>query len=215
MTNQKAAFLGAFKAWLPFAVIILVFSGLIYVTVQQNYRSSANDPQTQYAEDISYALSHGTTAADSIVPPNPTQDISQSLAPFVIIFTSSTTPVGSSVSIDGKLPTLPSGVFELAKKNGENRFTWQPKKDTRIAAVVKYFSGSVSGYVLAGRSLKEVEKRETQLCTMTVIAGALALALTYLVLLLIKMMCGPKEMVMMMKEEKIIEVEMTEPENKM
>lgn len=210
--NQKEAFLKAFKAWVPFAVIILVFSGLIYVAVQQNYRTSANDPQVQFTDDITYAISHGSASPDSVVPPNPTQDIAQSLAPFVVIFNADNKPIGSSVAIDGKLPTLPSGIFDTAKKDGEHRFTWQPTAETRIAAVIKYYKGSPSGFVLAGRSLKEIEKRTGQLTNMTIAACLLALILTYLVILLMEIMSTPKEMVMMVKEEKIMEVDMVEKE---
>jgi len=91
------------------------------------------------------------------------------------------TPVGSSVSLNGKLPTLPSGVFDKAKQAGGNRFTWEPQKGVRIAAVVmKFSSSSSSGYVLAGRSLKEIEKREQDLLYMTLIAGVAVLVLSFL-----------------------------------
>ena len=36
-----------FINWLPLAVIIVIFSGLVYGVVQQNYRQGANDPLLQ------------------------------------------------------------------------------------------------------------------------------------------------------------------------
>src|SRR4051812_42163598 len=115
-----------FLKWLPLGVAIVMFSGLVYVAVQQNYRALANDPQIQIAQDISNAITQGTPP-DSIVPPNPTVDITQSLAPFVAIYNATGTPIGSSVGVDGKLPVLPGGVFDYVKMHGEERLTWQPK----------------------------------------------------------------------------------------
>ncbi len=182
MLIDKISLSKTFKNWLPFAVIIVIFSGLAYVTVQQNYRMSANDPQIQIAGDIVSALSGGQVAPDGIVPANPTTDIASSLATFVAIYSATGTPIGSSVAIDGKLPTLPSGVFDNAKQHKEDRFTWQPRADVRIAAVVASFGGAEPGFVLVGRSLKEIEIRETQSLLLSAIAGAAALVLTFAVI---------------------------------
>jgi len=58
---------------------------------------------------------------------------------------------------------LPTGVLAYTKIHGEDRVTWQPKKDLRFALTVKKIEGTNPGFVAAGRSLREVEKRETQL----------------------------------------------------
>lgn len=79
---DRKLFLKALLSWLPLAAAIVVMSGLIYVAVQQNYRMSANDPQIQVAEDIAAAIDQGTPP-DSIVSPNPTVDLSSTLATFV------------------------------------------------------------------------------------------------------------------------------------
>jgi hypothetical protein len=171
------------RAWLPLAAVIVIFTGLVCVTVQQNYRMSANDPQIQIAEDIAEALSSGKAQADAIVPPQPTAEMAPSLATFVVIYSATGTPIGSSVALDGKLPTLPAGVLDAAKLRGENRLTWQPKTGVRIAAVVVSFSGPNPGYVLAGRSLREVEVRESQLNIMAASAGGLALVVAFLILM--------------------------------
>src|SRR5579863_675056 len=152
MMNENKRFQQAFKAWLPFAVIIVIFSGLVYAAVQQNYRTSANDPQIQVAEDIAGAISQGQAAPDTIVPANPTVDMTQSLSAFVIIYSSTSSPIGGSVALDGKIPSLPAGVADYAALHGQDRFTWEPKPGVRIAAVVSHFTGPVSGFVLAGRS---------------------------------------------------------------
>lgn len=184
MTHHKQVCSASFCHWLPFAAIILIFSGLTYVAIQQNYRLSANDPQIQIAEDIASAITQGKAPPESIVPANPSEDIAASLATFVAIYNATGTPIGSSVMLDGNLPSLPAGVLDAVKQRGEKRFTWQPKPKVRIAAVITSFTGTQSGFVLAGRSLKEVEARIKQLTIMTASATALALILTYLLIFL-------------------------------
>ncbi len=125
-----------------------------YVLVQQSQRSAANDPQIALAEDTAMAINAGNTptlAAGSI-------DIKNSLSPFVIIYDQNRQVVTSSGSLDGTAPTPPVGVFAYANAHGEDRVTWQPQTGVRIASVIK---PTDSGFVLAGRSLHEVEQRET------------------------------------------------------
>lgn len=169
-----------FKTWLPLAIAILLMAGLVDAAVQQNYRQSANDPQIQLTDDIAAAITSGAAAPDAIVQPNPTQDIASSLSTFVAIYSATGTPIGSSVVMDGKMPSMPSGVFDFAKMHGSDRFTWEPKKGLRIAAVVKPFSGPASGYVMAGRNLREIEVREHNLLLMCLIAGLVAWLLSFL-----------------------------------
>lgn len=189
MDNKNIA-LETFKSWLPLGVAIVVMSGLVYVGVQQNYRLSANDPQIQVAEDVADAVSQGTASLDSIVPANPTQDMAKSLSTFAAVYDDTGKALGASVQLDGKVPTPPAGVFAAAKKQGQNRFTWQPKPGVRVAAVLVKASGQQQGFVLVGRSLKEVEARENQLAVITAVATAAALALSYLVAFLLAKFLG-------------------------
>lgn len=154
--------------FLPLAVAITGICGLIYLTGQQNLRQNANDPQIQMAEDIARQLTDGKTPQ---LPPevNP----STSLAPFVITYNSQGEEVLSTVTVDGATPKLPQGVLAATQYHSENRLTWQPKEGVRIAAIVtKYSSPTDSGYVLAGRSLLEVEKREDQLLLLVLVGYA-------------------------------------------
>jgi len=158
------------KVWLPFAVTIAAFCALVYAAVQQSYRQNANDPQIQMAEDAADALAGGTSL-DVIVPPAKVS-AAKSLAPFLIVYDGSGREVSSSVVLDGKTPQLPDGVLDSTKQMGENRVTWQPRDGVRIAAVIVSYK---DGYVLAGRSLREVEARESQLTTFTGLTLVLAL----------------------------------------
>jgi hypothetical protein len=148
--------------WLIPVTIVTMLSGLIYVTVQQNYRMSFNDPQIQLAEDAVNDLSIGKSA-DLIVPAVPV-DISKSLTPFLVIYDQAGNPIAGSGQLHGKLPSLPGGVLDYTKTHDDNRLTWQPEKGIRNAIVVKQYKepSGKTGYVMAGRSMRELEKREKQ-----------------------------------------------------
>ena len=144
------------KLVLALVVVTLIFAA-IYLTAQQNYRQSADDPQIQLAEDAVVALNKGAipqwNATNQI-------DAGASLSPFIIIYDASGTPAAASGLIGGVMPTPPIGVFDSAKEKGEDRVSWQTSGGLRYAAVIVPWS---KGYVLAARSLREVEKREAML----------------------------------------------------
>ncbi len=146
------------KYWLFIAIIITGLSGLFYAGIQQNLRLAANDPQIQMAEDTAAKLADGQQVQN--VVPAEKVDLAKSLAPYIIVFDAAGNPIASSAQLDGQIPTLPHGVFDYVRQNDEDRLTWQPQPGVRSAVVVTQFRGASSGFVLAGRSLREVEKRE-------------------------------------------------------
>ena len=150
-----------FRAWLPLLFILSMFYGAIYVAVQQNFRQSANDPQIQIARDQAQALQEGKTAQDIVGQTS--VDLSKSLAPFVIIYDDALGPIASQAVLDGRIPTPPQGVFDYTKTHKEDKVTWQPKPNIRIASVLERFEGPKPGFILVGRSLKEVEQRVSDL----------------------------------------------------
>ncbi len=126
----------------------------------------ATDPQIEIAEDRASAIASGTSAetlADSL----PAIDIAESIAPFVTIFDDTGKAIASSATLHGKPLSLPAGVLDFTRAHGEERVTWQPEPDVRIAAVVVRSEGKNPGFVLSGRSLREPEKR-TALLTLQV-----------------------------------------------
>jgi len=77
----------------------------------------------------------------------------------------------SNTQLHGKTPKLPQGVLAYTKAHQQDRLTWEPQAGVRIAAVVMYYHGlNQTGYILVGRSLREIEKRE-QMLTVQVVAG--------------------------------------------
>jgi hypothetical protein len=169
-----------FISWVPLAIAIVGVCVLVYAAVQQDYRQSLNDPQIQMAEDAAAAINTGADPK-TVVPPT-SVDISMSLAPWIAAYGEDGTPIASSGFLFNAkgLPTPPAGVFAAAhsfeaNQNGsplgEDRVTWEPAPGIRQAIVV---ISEKSGYIVAGRGMREVEDREAAL---EQIAGAAALVL--------------------------------------
>jgi hypothetical protein len=159
------------RHWLPLALVIIASGGMVYIEAQQAYRMNANDPQIQMAEDGAAALAQGT--APEVVAPPAKIDVASSLAPFVMVFDDAGRTLASSGLLNGQDPSLPQGVLDYTRAHGEDRVTWTPVAGVRIAAVVVRAEGNKPGFVLAGRSLREAEKRIDQ-TTLRVAAALLA-----------------------------------------
>jgi hypothetical protein len=162
-----------FIAWLPIAIAVTGLSGLVYLAIQQDLRQSADDPQIQMAEDAAVALDAGAKPTD--VVPDDSIDIGASLAPFIMVFDTQGDLVVGTAELHGAAPSLPAGVFDASgwKTPESDRFTWQPEAGVREAVVL--VRGENGEYVAAGRSLREVEKRESQLTDEVLLAWAATL----------------------------------------
>lgn len=158
----------SFKLWIVLAVLITGGCLLVYVVAQQNLRQSANDPQIQMAEDNAMLMSQGGDTSSAV---ESAKVGFNDLAPALTIYNEQGKVLATSVEPLQTLPTLPDGVLRDAKESGESRFTWQPNPNVRLATVITYYSGDqASGFVMATRSLKEVEARESQLGQMVALA---------------------------------------------
>lgn len=149
------------RQFLPLFFVTTVISGMIYFSAWQILRQSANDPQIQIARDFSKALQNGKSTQE--ITGSTQIDLGSSLATFVIIFDDSGKIVASQAVLDGRVPTPPKGVFDYTRSKKEDRISWQPKSDTRIAAVLEHFEGAKPGFILVGRSLNETDLRITDL----------------------------------------------------
>jgi hypothetical protein len=147
----------AVLAFIPLAVLATGLAGTVYIVAQQGLRAGADSPQLQLAEDAARALDAGT--APAVVTGPATVDVGASLAPFVVVFDASDHPVAASGKLDGADPTPPAGVLDHAAAGAPNRVTWQPRAGLRFATVTVRWTG---GTVMAGRSLREVERLENQ-----------------------------------------------------
>ena len=182
MTNKT------FISWLPLAVGGTIIMLTAYVTIQQNYRMSANDPQIMVVQDIAAALSKGYPAK-SLFDGSSKVDVAYSLSPFGMAFDDKGNLLSSSASnSDGAVPMPPAGIFDYVRANGEDRVSWQTPSGLRFAAVVDSWkapatataSTSASGFILVARSLKETEVRIDQLGWMFLLGWIGFLILTFL-----------------------------------
>jgi hypothetical protein len=172
----------AIPYWLPIAVAITALAGLVYLVAQQTYRQSANDPQIQLAEDAVAQLQAGAQP-QTLVGSNKV-DLARSLAPFLIIYDDTGSPIASSVQLNGQTPSPPSGVFTDARNSGEDRISWQPQEGVRSATIMTRFGGTHPGFVLSGRSLRETEKRVDQLAPLVGLGWLATLAGSLLISIL-------------------------------
>lgn len=159
------------RSWLPIAVAVTVVFAFSYGAIQQTYRNGADDPQIMLAEDGAARLDAGDPESDII--PVDTVNLSESLAPFVILYDAQNNVIDGSGVLDGAPPTPPAGVLDTARSAGRNRVTWRPRPSVRIASVsVATKDGRV---VLYGRSLREAEARVDQLTQTAAIAWIAAM----------------------------------------
>jgi hypothetical protein len=152
--------------WVPLAVVVVALSGLGYILVQQDQRSLANDPQIQMATDARLVLDAGASPA-SLVPATQL-DIAQSPAPYLVIYDASGQIQAASATVNGSALIPPAGVFDSAHAQRFDAITWTPVPGVRSAIVVMQYS---QGYVLAGRSLRYIEERESNTELLAALGG--------------------------------------------
>jgi len=156
---------------LPLAFLVTFGCAVAYGVAQQGLRSGANSPQLQMAEDTAAALDAG--AAPDELAAGAKVDVATSLAPFLVVFDSTGAVLATDGVLDGRDPIPPPGVLEGARQHPPDTVTWQPRAGVRIAQVSVPWHG---GVVLAGRSLREVERRIDQLTLLVAAAWVAGLA---------------------------------------
>ena len=163
-------------------LVITILFGVIYIGIQQVFRTSANDPQIELTREVATRLQQGKPV-DSFFSTD-TIDIEHSDMPFLEVADALGNPIRSTGLLKGKMPQLPSGVIEYVMKNGEDGVTWQPYRNVRMAMIIQKISSS-SQCVIAGRSLTETENRVSGLSKMLGIGWIISIAIVLMVNLII------------------------------
>ncbi len=156
------------------AALFSLVVALIYATVQQTYRTAANDPQLQLARDMVYDISHHQPYRYTL---DNTIDAQQSLGTFMQLYDVNGQLISSGCTINGKAPLLPKGVLEHAKQYTENAVTWQPTAGVRLATVAAYTGDSHIAFVVVARSLQEVENRVARSIKMMMLFWAVGMGI--------------------------------------
>lgn len=169
---------------LVLTAISTVLALALYAIPQQVLRQGANDPQIEMATNLAARLDqYGVTGGllQGALLNGGVVDIGHSLSPFLIVYNDQGQALGSNGQLNGATPVPPKGVFDYVRTHGEERVSWQPVRGAdpvRIAAVVERVNnGNQPGFVLAGRSLREVEAREEQVRRMAGLAWVAMLGL--------------------------------------
>jgi hypothetical protein len=162
-----------FLRWLPLAGLASALCLLVYASAQQTGRTMANDPQIQIARDTKAALASGQPITTLI--PQAQTDLATSLSPFITAVGENGSIIASSARLRGQPRSVPAGVLESVKKNGEERVTWQPEPGVRMATVVVRNPGPSGGFIVVGRSLSETEARIRQLGSLLFLGWAATL----------------------------------------
>jgi hypothetical protein len=165
MNNLK----NAFFRWLPLAGSIIFLSLLAYVGIQQEIRGGLNEPQIELVAQAQSDLVNGAKVPAEVVGRGTKFDIEQSLNTFMAVYDESGNVLEASAFVNNAPPRIPQGVLEYAKTHGEDRVTWQPNKNTRIALVVRPVGIESGWFVASGRNMMEGEKRINNITQMFVI----------------------------------------------
>jgi hypothetical protein len=158
------------RIWFALAVAWTLAAGAVVLVQHQVLRSGVDAPQVQMAEDAARALAGGADAL-SVLPPGAAVPIETSLAPWLAVYDSGGAPLASSARYRAGAPMLPSGVFDFARTHHGHRLSWQPRPGVRQALVIVPLARG--GFVVAGRSLREVEAGKRQVLGLMSLAWAL------------------------------------------
>ncbi|MBT2568161.1 hypothetical protein J7I84_16970 [Arthrobacter sp. ISL-85] len=133
--------------WAAAALVVTVVFGTMYVCLQQVIRHSANmAPAAAAAAQVQ--------EMPSATPNTPRLELTPDSGVFVIVYGRDNSPVTSSVTLHGVVPSLPGGVLDAARASGSDAVTWQPEPGLRFAVVARPAAGKV---VVAGQSLAPFE----------------------------------------------------------
>jgi len=149
------------KYWIPLAVGLTALTATMLGVSFYILRQMADDPQIQIAEDIAPILATGQDPR--ALEQQAKVDISKSLVQFIIVYDNDGKVVASTAKLNEESPIVPKDALEASKATGQNRITWMPQENVRSALVINRFEGEKPGYVVVGRSLREVEKRKQEM----------------------------------------------------
>ncbi len=166
----------ALAAWLPLAVATTALSLMLYAGLQQEYRTSLDDPQQQIAEDTARVVAAGVDPK-VFAPQGAATEISTSLATWMAFYDASLAPQASTGLLHGSIPTLPAGVFETAQERGTYAVTWQPEPGVRQAVVIA--AAGEKGFAVSGRNMRAVEGRIDAMGLMVLIGWAATMVLSF------------------------------------
>jgi hypothetical protein len=160
------------RSWFALAVAWTLAAGAIVLVQHQVLRSGADAPQVQLAEDAARRIADGSDPL-SVLPTGGNVPIETSLAPWLAVYDGGGAPLASTGRYRDGAPMLPSGVSDFARVHAGHRLRWQPRAGVRQALVIVPLARG--GFVVAGRSLREVEAQKRRVLELVLVAWAVGL----------------------------------------
>ena len=177
-----------FAVWLLIMFMATFASSLVYLISQRSLRLGADELPVLLANTVLTRLKSEQSPKSSI--PSEKVDISTSLSAFVMVYDSDKDLIASSGNMRGSQPLYPAGVLDNIGKDNESRVTWQPDKGLRFASVAIRYN---NGYVVAARSLTEVEKITSTIGKLIILAWLACAVFSGLVLGAAYLLTGKQE----------------------
>lgn len=150
----------AITIFLTLVLLISVIFVAICVSARTVFRQNANDPQVEVTDQVASIVRQGVPL-DAIVSGAEQIDLATSKALFVVVYDGDRNLVGSSATFNGDNPQIPGDALDKAKQAEDYRFDWQPDNGLKFGLVAKAIDDQA--FVVAGRSLTEMENRAAAL----------------------------------------------------
>ena len=178
--------------WTAAAVILTALFATLYLVVQQSERQGADDAPARLASQVAAQLSDSgapdATASSIDGSPVVTVNLAVSDAEFYVVYDATNRPVSGTGRLDGVLPTIPTGVLDLARRTGSNHVTWQTSDGRRFASVERRVGRDV---VLGAQSLAPAENRTDQIGALILIAWVCVLAIVVVAFFIERLVAEP------------------------
>jgi hypothetical protein len=160
------------RLWLTLALSSTLLVGLVYAAQTQQNRQEADRPLLALAEEKLKALKGGeSTANDVSTAP---AEAASSIEPFVSVYDPDGRLLAAGANLQGSELTPPAERFASAKSHSPHAFTWTPRHDLRLAAVLAY--DREVGYVLAASNLHQTELDQYWLLVISALVLAVLVA---------------------------------------
>jgi hypothetical protein len=184
--------------WLMLMVAGFFTAGCTYVAFHQTQRENASTQAATVAQQVAWSINNSVRYEDALAPYDqqttpfginvPRTDMTVTNTPAVMIFNEKGEMIYTSNTVTNDSWEIPSGVFDVIRKDGENRVTWQPVDDQRFAIVgLKAHpldTTEQTYYVVGAVSMDEAERDDNSI-SRVLLVGSLAYMVGTIVLFVV------------------------------
>jgi hypothetical protein len=179
-------YLKKLSSWIVLAIAISFVFGFIFIATHQTIRSEANATLVDTAQNIIGYLENDDTIDTQVeqltgqIDQSTKVDLANSDKIFVSIYDGEGKPKASTGNVDGKANELDKGILDIAKKDGVNKASIEPKNGVRLAIAAYPIKKGDKGYLVVGKSLEETESSITRIGKILLVGWLITLLITLL-----------------------------------